>query len=104
MKSWKALELKIAKDLGTNRTPLSGFLSRITSGDVIHDTLYVEVKQRASFSVVALFNKTKLLASKEGRLPVLVLKEKGRHGEVAVIDWKFFLELWREHEQRDRKI
>lgn len=93
-KSWKAIERKVAKSLGTQRTPLSGGNSKQTRSDTLDEKLFVEIKHRVSFSVVSLYRKTSDLAKKEHRIPVLCLKAKGKHGEVAVIDWKLFLELW----------
>lgn len=89
------MELKIAKDLGTHRTPLSGGASRITRGDVIHETLYVEVKQRASFAVMGIFKAVRERARQESRTPVLLLHQSKSKNQLAVIDWKFFLELWK---------
>lgn len=43
-KSWKSVERRIAKRLGTNRTPLSGENSRHTGSDTLHPNLFVEVK------------------------------------------------------------
>lgn len=43
-KTWKAFERRVAKILGTVRTPLSGGNSRHTRSDTLHEDLYVEVK------------------------------------------------------------
>ena len=93
-KSWKAVERKVAKSLGTNRTPLSGGNSGHTRSDTLDEKLFVEVKHRKHFSVLSLYRATQLLARKENKIPVLCLKEKNQRGELAVMDWKLFLELW----------
>ena len=43
-KTWKTVELRIAKDFGVERTPLSGINSKHTGSDTLHETFYVEVK------------------------------------------------------------
>lgn len=43
-KTWKTVELRIAKDFGTDRTPLSGINSKHTGSDTLHDKLFIEVK------------------------------------------------------------
>ncbi len=94
-KSWKQLERKTAKALGTTRTPLSGGNSKHTRSDTLDEKLFIECKLRANFSVMALYQKTLELARKESKIPILVLKEKGKHGELAVIDFKWFIDLYR---------
>lgn len=91
--TWKGLERKISKSLGTERTPLSGGNSKQTRSDTLSDKFFCEVKLRASFSIVALYRKTSEMARKEAKIPVLCIKEKSRHGELAVIDWDYFIEL-----------
>ena len=94
-KPWKQVERKVAKSLDTERTPLSGGNSKQTRSDTLDEKLFVEVKHRKSFSVLSLYRETAKLARKENKIPVLCLKEKGKHGELAVISWDLFLELWR---------
>uniref|UniRef100_A0A6M3JIX9 Uncharacterized protein n=1 Tax=viral metagenome TaxID=1070528 RepID=A0A6M3JIX9_9ZZZZ len=96
-KSWKAVERKVAKTLGTERTPLSGGNSKQTRSDSLHDKIYLETKQRAHFSVLSLYRETLSKARKENKVCVLCLKEKGKHGELAVIDWGLFVEMWRRY-------
>lgn len=98
------MELKTAKSLGVCRTPLSGGSGAFTKGDVMHEKLYIECKYRARFSTLVLFRKTQQLAGKEDKIPVLVLKERSQRGQVAVIDWELFLELWRSYEQTKKDL
>ena len=93
-KSWKAVERKAARSLGTERTPLSGGNSKQTRSDSLHDEIYLETKHRNHFSVLSLYRETLFKARKENKVAVLCLKEKGKHGELAVVDWKLFAELW----------
>ena len=105
-KSWKALERKVAKSMGTERTPLSGGNSKQTRSDTLHEKYFIEVKHRKRMAVLLLYRQTLELARKENKIPVLCIKEKGKHGELAVIDWKLFLELIKEEyygQKTDRK-
>ena len=79
-KSWKVCERRIAKFFGGQRNPLSGRNSKHTAGDVIHDDLFVEVKQRKKHAVIGVWDKAKKLADKEGKIPVVCLAERNRPG------------------------
>jgi len=80
-KAWKALERRVARFFGGERNALSGRNSKAgSSGDVLHPNLYVECKQRVRHSAVTLWDKTNAEATKEGKLPVVVLAEKNRPG------------------------
>ena len=101
--AWKALERRIARDLGTERTPLSGGSSRITRSDTLDPDLYVEVKLRSKHSVFTLFKEVRVNAQEEGKRPIAVLHEKHHPGSLAVIDWAWFCELyetWKEYHDR----
>jgi len=91
--TWKKFERKVAKKLGGFRTPLSGSNSRITSGDVVHPCYYVECKYRSKFYVFSLFDDVRAKAKKEGKVPLLVLKEKNRRGELVVMDLDDFVRM-----------
>lgn len=98
--AWKALERRIAHDLGVERTPLSGGSSRITRSDTLHPELYVEIKLRAKHSIFTLFKQVRVDARKEGKRPIAVLHEKYHPGSLAVIDWAWFREMysvWKEY-------
>jgi len=88
--TWKELERKTAKLLNGKRNPLSSSNSLHTSGDIIHDTFYVECKLRKKLSVVSQFQQVRENAKKENKIPILVLKEKGKHSELVVMDMKDF--------------
>lgn len=79
-KTWKNIERKVAAFFGTERTPLSGGNSKITRSDSLHDLLFVETKYRPTHSAVTLWRKTKEIADKENKIPVVCLVEKGKPG------------------------
>jgi len=86
-KNWKATERKVARSLGTERTPLSGGNSKMTRSDTLDKEIFCEVKHRVHISTVSLFRRTQRMARKEAKKCVLCLKENGQKGECAVIDW-----------------
>lgn len=80
-KSWKAFERRVARFFGCqDRNPLSGINSKHTASDTLHDTLFIECKQRKKHAVVRLWDKCKPLAKEENKIPVVALSEKGRPG------------------------
>jgi hypothetical protein len=83
--AWKQMERRVAKFMKGQRTPLSGSNSHQTSSDVIHPDLYIECKLRAHLSVASLYADTEKKAKKEKKIPVVVLKEKNKKGELYVI-------------------
>jgi hypothetical protein len=91
--TWKKLERKVAKKLGGVRNPLSGKHSRHTSGDVIHPKFYIECKYRKNFAVATLFDEVRKNAKKESKIPILVLKEKDKTGELVVLTLDDFVKL-----------
>lgn len=80
--TWKQSERRVAKKLGARRQPLSGSSGRndITTSDTTHERLYVEVKYRERHAVRSLFETVKPKAVKEGKIPVIALVDKHKHG------------------------
>jgi len=93
-KAWKAFERRIAKSLGTVRTPLSGGASRHTKSDTLHSGLFVECRQRAHSATCVWFGVVRHEAKKENKIPVMALHRSGSPHTLALIDWDFFLKLW----------
>ena len=56
-----------------------------TRSDTTHARLFVEVKRRDRQTARTLFDATKALARKEGKVPILALVDKGRPGFLVVI-------------------
>ena len=97
MKSWKKLEQKVARLRGTERTPLSGGNGKLTRSDTLDKTFFIECKLRKDPAVWNLYESIEALALKENKIPVLVIKKKGKHGELFIINDKYlqaFQENW----------
>ena len=86
--TWKRAERETAKLLGTTRNPLSGGAGKHSGSDTLHSTLYVEIKLRAKSAIFSLFKKTNEGAKKEGKVPIVCMREKGvKPGEPSLVLW-----------------
>ncbi|MGC9079746.1 MAG: hypothetical protein ACP5G1_03360, partial [Nanopusillaceae archaeon] len=83
----------VATKMDGIRNPLSGKNSRNTSGDVIHDLFYIEVKHRQRIPFYSEFKKTRIRAKKEGKIPIFVIHEKYSRNYLAIIDLDDFKKL-----------
>lgn len=84
-KSWKQAERRIAKYLGTTRTPLSGGNGKQTRSDTLHPLIFVEIKQKRRHTTYTLYRNTKALARKEKKVPLVVLDEVRAPGQLFVV-------------------
>lgn len=91
--TWKAVERKVAKLLKGRRNPLSGGSSGHTRGDVIHRDFYVEIKYRKRWAIWKIWEDTRLKARAEDKLPLVVIKQKGKHGELVLLSLQDFVKL-----------
>jgi len=100
--TWKNLERKIARTRGTERTPFSGGSSQQTRSDTLDGEFFIECKLRKNPSVWNLYEETEALAKKEGKIPVVVIKKKSKHGELFIISDKYlkeFISKWEGNKQ-----
>ena len=100
-KSWKAFERAVAKYFGCLRNSLSGSNSKATRSDTLHPQLFVECKHAKRIAVWSLFQKTKELAMKEDKIPVLALKQKHGEGFLVVCDSRDLQEVAHEQVSED---
>jgi hypothetical protein len=87
-RTWQKREGAAAALFGAQRQCCSGSSGRedCSRSDSTHPTLYVETKLRQHHAAVALLDGVKVLARREGRVPVVALATKGRRGVVLVMD------------------
>jgi hypothetical protein len=83
--AWKKAERRAASSLGGKRVALSGGRGATTQGDVELPGWFVEVKYRKLWHVFSLFLAVEKKARKEGKNALLILTEKNRHGQLAVV-------------------
>ena len=83
--AWKKFERRVSKDFSTQRTALSGGNSKVTRSDTHHPKLFLECKHNAESAVWSLYMKTKELAQKEKKKPVLCLGKKNHKGYLIVV-------------------
>ena len=79
-KTWKNRELKTARFFGSERNPLSGGNGKHSRSDSLHPLLFLEHKHSVRHAITTLWDKTKALANKENKIPVVTLSVKGRPG------------------------
>ena len=101
MKTWKKLEQKVARLCGTERTPLSGRNGKLTRSDTLDKTFFIECKLRKDPAIWNLYEQVELLALKENKIPVLVIKKKGKHGELFIVNDKYLKEFIKKWEVSD---
>jgi len=85
--SWKRRERDDDAKFGARRKVLSGSSGRDdrTCSDSTHERLFTETKLRASSAVRSLWEKTRDLARKEGKTPVVILYDKHKQGGLIVV-------------------
>jgi len=81
-KAWKALERRVATYFSTTRAPVG---NNVTRADTFHEELYIEIKQRKNPSVWNLWEKTRDLAKKEDKSPVVCIQKKHHDGFLIVV-------------------
>ena len=85
-RTWQRFEAAVAAIFGTKRVPLSGSNSgHNTQSDSMHPDIYIECKLRESFSIWRLFDDTSKKAKKEGKIPLVAIKEKNKKGCLFII-------------------
>lgn len=84
-KLWKASERRVAALLGGTRVPVSG-RARGDNPDVSHRLLSTEVKMRTKLpALYASAMKQAQASAKEGEVPVVVMHEKGKRYDEALV-------------------
>lgn len=89
--TWKALERRIARQLGGKRVGNTGR----STPDIESEWLIVECKQRESLPrwLVEALAQARGYASEE-KLPILVLHERGRHDSLVVMALSDFCDFF----------
>jgi len=97
--TFKKFERRIARRLGTERTPLSGSGSRHTRSDTLHPDFFLQIKKRDSNLLLKehreAWERTKEEAEGEGKVPVYCFGKKYQRDEDATVLLRFedFLKL-----------
>lgn len=81
---WKAAERRVAKLIGTERTPLSGGNGKQTRSDTLHPDFFVEHKARKRHALLAVLRDAEAKGKLEGKLGIVTLTETG-DGQVYVL-------------------
>jgi len=95
---WKFAEDRLAEFFNTKRRPLSGGnQGEGRRDDGMHDVLFLESKYGKYIPLFNLYRDTKEKARKEGRIPVIGLQEKGKHGILICVhsnDFEDVVKQW----------
>ena len=85
--TWKARERQAAAIFGSRRQRCSGSsgIKGETRSDSCHPRIYLEHKLRSEHAVLNLWRAEKPKAHKEGKDLVIVLSEKGKHGQWLLV-------------------
>lgn len=100
-KLWKAFERWVGKNIfdGAKRNPGSGRVNRDDKGDprpgdIIHPNYQIECKCYSKIAVFRWWDKLKEEAKKTGKIPILIMREKGDVEDTLVcIHWRYYKEL-----------
>ena len=100
-KTWKAFERFVGKNIfdGSVRNIGSGAINSTDegtprSGDVIHATYEIECKCYQKIAIFRWWDKLKDESKKSGKVPVLVMREKGDIKDTLVtLHWEQFVEM-----------
>jgi len=84
-RAWKKSEEKLARFFGSTRRPLSGGNSKTGRDDSLHPVLFLENKYTSRSALWTLYRKTRELAKKEDRIPVIGISEPAAPGTLLVI-------------------
>ncbi len=92
-KAWKKMERRVAREVGTERTPLSGGNGKQTRSDTLHEKYYIEAKQRKKIPFFAEFKRTIMRAKKEGKIPMVIFHQKFAKENIVMIRLSDFTSL-----------
>lgn len=94
--TWKRVEYKAAEKLGGTRISRGDNFSQ-SDLDVAHDILAIDAKLRASWGFIGMYDKLVVDTNKlyPGKIPILVVKKKGRRGEFIIMDLDDFVKVVR---------
>ena len=98
-KLWKQTERRIAKLFNTRRTPLSGSNSLHTESDTLHESLFIEIKQRKKIPFLRIFMETIEKAKKENKTPMVIMHETNSRTDIVMIALDDFLKSFRQKEK-----
>jgi hypothetical protein len=87
-RTWQKQETRVAKALGGQRIPYSGSGQfKGEEGDVFHKNFEIECKYRSpKLRVIGWFKEVRKRANKSKKIPMLVVREKGTHGDYVIMD------------------
>ena len=92
MSSWKAHERQVAKKLGGQRVSRGADFGE-SAPDVLHDRFSIECKYRSKISQFLKDAHKQAAEYDKEKIPLVVLKERGMHGEFVLMKLDDFTKL-----------
>jgi hypothetical protein len=95
-RTWQKQETRVAKALGGQRIPYSGSGQfEGEEGDVFHKNFEIECKYRSPrLRVIGWFKEVRQRARKSKKIPMLVVREKGTHGDYVIMELNDFSKVF----------
>ena len=88
--NWKRFELTTAKAFNTRRQLMKGTDEK---SDIISDLFIVDVKLRRRWSIQQWYRDLKTSARKQGKIPILTVREPGKKLRLAVLDLDYLVSI-----------
>ena len=89
-KPWKAEERRVAEMFGTQRALMKGTSEK---SDIQSDLFTVDVKLRKKWSIQQWYRDLRLSARKQGKIPILTVREPGKKLRLAVLDLDYLISI-----------
>lgn len=88
--AWKRFEREIASQFNTTRMLRKGTTEK---ADIQHDIFHVDCKAQKRWSIAAWFRELRSAASKQSKIPLLVVREPQKHLKLVVCELHVFVSL-----------
>ena len=75
--TWKAFERVVSSFFGCTRT---GPMQAKDASDIDHPIVHCQCKHSQRHTILTVWDAAKVVADKSGKIPVVAIKQKGRHG------------------------
>ena len=90
MENWKNEERTVARMFGTSRQLMKGTEEK---SDIISDLFIVDVKLRKRWSIQQWYRELRQASRKEGKIPILTVREPGKKFRLAVLDLDYLISI-----------
>ena len=100
-KTWKKFERTVASYFGVRRT---GPMQEKDANDIDHPVIHCQCKHSKRHAIATVWDAAKKVADKSNKIPVVAIKQKGRHGFWLLIHESSLLEVAKERTEAVKEI